>query len=126
MLSALLLMTAAAPVAATPAPPAPSTEIAVIRKRLATWRGSMKKKGDHFVCKTRKTSGDAALDAIRCDAMRYCAQQVDGRMQAVLSASLPKADRQSRMDAVAQSMKPCMETYEDASVAKLARERAGV
>lgn len=127
MLSAFLLMTAAAPQAAATTVPAPvSSEIAVIRKRLTTWRGTTKKKGNAFFCKTRKSSGDKVLDGIRCDAQRYCMAQIDGSVQAVAALDLSRSARDARIDALAKTMTPCLETYEDARVAKLARERAGV
>ena len=126
MISAVFLLQAV-PVATEAAPPPEvAAQIEVIGRRLDTWKGSMKRRKDgQFACKITASSGDAEIDAIRCNAMRYCGAQVDARIQAVAGLKLAKAERNRRINALAQEMQPCMADYEDATVTRLAWERAG-
>ncbi|QWC56763.1 hypothetical protein F7D01_06340 [Erythrobacter sp. 3-20A1M] len=120
VLAAILL--AQAP-AAVPAPTQP-TEITVIGKKLANWKGGVFKRGGKLMCRTERSTGDAQLDAIRCGAMLACVRPVEGQIDAIMGSDLNKATKRKRFDALLDSTKPCLESYEDAAVAKMLARRA--
>jgi hypothetical protein len=129
VLSALSLIAVQAPAPAltdTPASSAPvSEEIVVMGKALRNWKGQVRKRGDAFTCRITQSSGDAELDDIRCNAHRWCAQRVDGDIQALGQLKLEKAALNARINALAQRIGPCVTQYETLSLEHLARERAG-
>lgn len=116
MFTALLLTTQAAPL-----PPAVADEIVVLGRRLATWRGRLQIRDGVVRCQTSTSSGDARLDALRCDAMRWCAARSDADMQA--TEGLPRAERRTRIAAVETRLASCGVDYEQRSLEHLARER---
>lgn len=121
---AAILFAAAAP-AATPPPPEVAQAIVVTRRKLKTWKGGVSKVGGKMVCKTRKSSGDKALDAIRCGAMLTCFKTAEPRIDTLMSSKLPAREKKLTLERIGTELVPCIEDYEDAAVLRLAREKAG-
>ena len=124
---ALLLVLVAGAAHAQPAPEAPSAlerETAAIGEKLKAWKGSVAKADGRLVCRTREGTGDRKLDAIRCGAMLTCVRPLEGQIDELLAADMPEGAKRRAFDRLLVSAKPCMDTYQDAAVARLAAERA--
>ena len=106
-------------------PPAVVEEIRVLAERLGNSVVSLERDGGAFTCEVEVSTGDDALDAIRCNAYRYCAMQVDADIQALAALDLSRREQNVRVNELAQSVGPCSEDYEDAVLTRMAWERAG-
>ncbi len=106
-------------------PPAVAEEIRVLAERMDAFRGRVRRADGAFACDIDESTGDAALDDIRCNALRYCAMQVDADVQALAALDLPRRERDARIGELAQTVGPCAEDYEDAVLTRMAWERAG-
>ena len=110
--------------AASVAGPGPDSEIVVIANKLKTWRGNLRQVDGELVCRTRKSTGDGAVDAIGCDAMVACYAPLRPQMDAIAASDLRSAEKRRRMEAATQSALPCLETYHDSAIERLAAQRA--
>lgn len=121
MLLAFLL--AAEP--ATAAMP-PENEIVVLAHKLQAWRGKLGAGRDGAMsCKTTKSTGDRAVDAIGCQALQTCLGPLQHELAAIAGADAPKDERRRRLDALAQAQLPCMERSHDEGLRALLARRAG-
>jgi hypothetical protein len=105
-------------------PEAPPAEIVVIGTRLKAWRGSFRSHGGRISCRTTKSTGDAAIDAIGCDSMVACLDPVAVQFDALAEATRDKAERARRLDALLQTRVPCLNETRQAGIARLAAERS--
>jgi len=117
---AVALVLAAAPVGA----PDQGSEIVVIARKLKAWRGNLRQVDGELACRTRKSTGDGAIDAIGCDAMLACYAPLRPQLDAIAASDLRGAEKRRRMDAAAQSALPCLEAYHDSAIERLAAQRA--
>jgi len=118
-----VLFLAAAPAMAPPSPEV-ANEIRVIGRRMKRWRGRVIKKDGELVCRTRTSTGDKEIDAIRCGSMLACIGPIEGQIDAVAGSALPTAERNRRISELTTSATPCMDDYHDRAVAGLAAQRA--
>ena len=129
MISALTFaMFAQAAAAELPVPQGPPTEavaeqITVIGKRLKTWKGGVYKKDGKLTCRITQSSGDKDVDMVRCGAMLRCYAPKAEELDAIAASDAPKADRNRKMQAVAEATIPCVEEASEAGVRMLAEER---
>lgn len=121
----LLALLAAASAAPPPPSPEVAREIVVIGRQLKTWKGGVSKVGGRMICKTRLSSGDKALDAIRCGAMLSCLTPLEPRIDTLMGSDLPQAEKRRGFQKILTGIEPCLQTYADAAAARLAEERAG-
>lgn len=124
---ATLLALAGAAQAQAPAAPATGAvarEIVVIGQKLRTWQGGVTKEQGRLVCRTRKSSGDPRLDAIRCGAMLTCTRPIEAKIDRLMSSDASRTAKRDGFAALLASAKPCLEAYEAEAVARLAAERA--
>ena len=84
----------------------------------------LRKQDGELACRTRRSTGDKDIDAIRCDAMLTCMAPIEGQIDAVASSDLPTAERNRRISELSMSATPCMDDYHDRAVARLAAQRA--
>lgn len=123
MIAAALLQVAAA----TAAPvPAEASEIVVIGRRLAEWRGTWGEKKGMLACRTTRSTGDAEIDALGCRTLVACAAPKVPEFRAIAATKLPKRERNRRMTAASQAMMPCLTQTREREIAALADRRAGV
>ena len=116
---------ALAAMVAPAAPPAADAQpIVVIGKRLEAWRGRLTKARGTYRCKTLRSTGDKAIDAIGCTALATCIAPVQPAMDAIIAAKQPRADRQRRLQATLEAQMPCLTSTRDDLVRKLADARA--
>lgn len=104
-------------------PEAPPAEIVVIGTRLKDWRGTFRSRAGRITCRTTKSTGDAAIDALGCDTMVACLDPVAAQFDAVAEATKDKAERARRLDALLQTRVPCLNETRRAAIARLAAER---
>jgi hypothetical protein len=121
----LPLLLAATP-AATPPAPEVANEIVVLGRKLETrWKGHLVKTDGQLACKTKRSTGDAAIDAIGCGAMLHCTLAIEPQMDALAAdRALSRRDRRRQMGTLVQTTVPCMEDYRDTAIARLAAARA--
>jgi len=130
MITALTLaLFAQAGVGDLPTPQGPPTEevaeqITVIGKRLETFKGGVYKKDGKLTCRIAQSSGDKSVDMIRCGAMLRCYAPKAEELDTIAASNAPKAERNRKMQAVAEATLPCVEEASDAGVRMLAEERA--
>ena len=120
-----LLALLAAATAVVPPPPEVAQEIVVIGRKMKIWKGGVSKVGGQMVCKTTKSSGDKPVDAINCGAMLSCLRPLEPRIDALMASSLKTSEKRRGFNAILAGIEPCVQTYADAAVERLARERAG-
>ena len=134
LLASLLLAQAAAasPAALPPlptfdAPPseAVAEEIVVIGRRMEEWKGGLASKDGRLTCLTRKSSGDADVDAIRCGAMLRCFAPEQAEFARLAALDIPRKERDAKMQAHAETLVPCMDAAHEAGMRYLAESRAG-
>ena len=125
ILFAPLLLAAQAATPPADPPAAVTSEIRVMAERLGHWRGRLDRRRGQFRCEIEQSSGDPALDEVRCNALRYCAMQIDSEVQALAGLDLSRSERDRRIGELTQGMAPCGEAYEDAVLTRIAWERAG-
>ena len=129
-LAILLAFAGASAQAQTPPPPAPAApdlveqQIVVIGEKLKGRKGSVAKAEGRLVCRTRTSTGDRKLDAIRCGAMLTCVRPLEPQVDELMASDRSSDDKRRAFDRLLVPAKPCMESYEDAAVARLAAERA--
>lgn len=121
VLVATLALAAAQPVAEPPV----ENEITVIAKKLRSWRGRWKFSGDAVTCKTKRSTGDKAIDAIGCDAMVQCIAPIAPQFDAIENSKLPKDEKNRRANALLQEARigECVSAKRDAGIAALAQHR---
>jgi hypothetical protein len=117
---AVALLLAAAPAAV----PDPGSEIVVIARKLKTWRGNLQQVDGKLVCRTRRSTGDTAIDAIGCDGMLACYAPLQPQLDAIAASNLRRAEKNRRMETAARSAIPCLDTYHDGAIDRLAAQRA--
>ncbi len=119
-----LALLAAAP-ALPVAPPATdvSREIVVIAKQMRGWKGGVSKVNGRMVCRTSQSSGDKALDAIRCGAMLTCMKPLEPRIDALMGSDRSRREKRDGFDAMAKGIEPCLTAYEADAVSRLAATR---
>ena len=98
-------------------------EIIVIGDRLRRWTGKYEGRGTRMKCSTRKSTGDAEIDAIGCAAFQTCADRLQPRILATDAKGLSKAMRKQMKDAVKTELAACVQGQRDQMVAALADRR---
>jgi hypothetical protein len=121
VLIASLALAATQPVAELPV----ENEIEVVGKRLRNWSGSWKLRKGALVCKTRRSTGDKAIDAIGCDAIRACLTPHIAKWQAINDADVPREEAQRQFDALMRNngVYDCIFAEREARIASLVVER---
>ena len=113
------------PVAAPVEEPLADNEILVIGRKLQDWRGTWRLKEGAVTCKTRRSTGDKAIDAIGCDAMVQCIAPIAPKFAAIEDAKLPKAEAQQQANLLLESAKigECVFARREAGISALAAAR---
>jgi len=117
------LLLATAPVAA-PADPAVEQDILVIGRKLETWTAKYSVRGSRMRCRTKKSSGDAEIDAIGCTAFRECTVQHLPRLTASDDRALERRVRLDMKAAIKRDLAACTRSRLDELIADLAERRS--
>ncbi|TAD73246.1 MAG: hypothetical protein EAY70_12455 [Sphingomonadales bacterium] len=122
---AVLLAPLALAAAASVAVPPVDNEIEVIGNRLRSWRGKWKLRDGAVTCKTTRSTGDKAIDALGCDAMVECIAPVAPQFTALDEAKLKRAEAEQRANALLEAAKigECIAARRNDGIAALAAAR---
>lgn len=124
MMSALLISLALAAVQPV-AEPAVDNEIVVIGNKLRDWRGNWRMRKGVLSCKTTRSTGDKAIDALGCDAMVACIAPIAPQIDAIDVKKVGKDAAQRQVNGLFESTRvyDCMFTRREAGIAALAAIR---
>ena len=124
--SLLLALAQAGEPAAQSAPSeaAVADEIVVIGKKMDMWRGGIFKRDGQLTCRTEKSSGDLAIDAVHCGAMVKCYAPHVEELDRIAAKDAPRSQRNAEMQAIGEAAKPCLEDAKAEAVRRLAEFRA--
>ncbi len=128
-LAIALMLAPSGALAAQDAAPAPQTEveeqIVVIGERMHAWNGGLAKVDGKLTCRTKTSSGDEMVDAIRCGAMLTCMGELAPQIDEVMASDIVRKEKQAQVEAIAEGAVPCMDAYHKTAVMRLAQSRAG-
>ena len=121
----LLLAPLAAAAAEPAAEPAVANEIEVIGRRLHDWRGRWRLVGEEVTCRTMRSTGDAAIDAVGCAALTACIAPLVPELAALEASGLPRKEASRRLDALLRDKRvyDCVFAQRETGIAALAAER---
>ncbi|NCP14384.1 MAG: hypothetical protein GW858_09515 [Sphingomonadales bacterium] len=121
----LIVATFALAAAAPAAQPRVDNEIVVMGSKLRDWRGNMKLRKGAVSCKTKRSTGDKAIDAIGCDAMVQCFTPIVPRFAALEKSKLPKDEMNRQADALLNDagIGDCLAARREAGIAALVAAR---
>jgi len=90
------------------------------------WRGGFLADADGVTrnCRTSRSTGDAEIDALACQAALACYREMEPRFVAAIGAGGGRRAINARLDAISAEMEPCMERLHPPMVAALAERRA--
>ena len=119
--SGLQAQPAARPSAPQPAP----LDAQRAAAKLKGWKGSVARADGRLVCRTRTSTGDRRLDAIRCGAMLTCARPMQGEIDQLMASPMAAGERRLAFDRLMATARPCMDRYQDEAIARLLTEEGG-
>jgi hypothetical protein len=122
LFAALLLMTVAAEPANTSDQ---GEEIIVIGEKLKSWRGTIRTHDGQQVCKTTKSTGDKAIDAIGCGAMLACFAPEQERLDALQKSSKDAEEYRRVSEPVFEAIGACLAEKRSAGVDAFVKQRRG-
>ncbi len=108
------------------APPSSDQEIVVIGRRLQSWSGKYSIKGSKMSCRTKRSTGDRAIDAIGCSAFETCAGQLESRIRASDVSGLARDARMTMKAAIKQDLSACVSTRRTELIAELSSQRSQI
>ncbi len=123
-MSLLALLVAATPLAPVSPTPEVAQEIVVMAKKLKDWKGGVSKVGGKMICRTSKSSGDKALDAIRCGAMLSCMKPLEPHIDTLMGSKLALSEKKNRFAGMVSGVESCAAKQEAGALARLAEDRA--
>jgi hypothetical protein len=109
---------------AAPVEDARANEITVIGRKLREWRGHADFRKGKASCRTRKSSGDAAIDRIGCESTVQCFTAMQPRFDASQDKALAVDERKHRLETLNQELGQCFADKREAMIAALADARA--
>jgi hypothetical protein len=118
---ALLSLLLAAPV--EPVASAPNDPIVVMGRKLDQWVGKFEILGSHRKCRTTKSSGDAEIDGIGCQAFLICADQYQAETDASDEKGIDQPTRRVRRQIVIAHMQACIADRRKILLAQLHERR---
>lgn len=128
MIAALTLMIAqaAAPAAQAAAPSEEDVarEIVAINRTLDKWKGGIFKQDGKITCRMKVSSGDDAVDILRCGAMVGCYTPRVEELDAIAASDATTEERKEQIQAVMDEVQPCVAKAHREGVRRLATVRA--
>lgn len=119
-MSAIAALFLAAAPSALPA----ESDVIVVTRRLESWRGRLNSRpGEKAACRTTRSTGDRAIDAIGCQTLISCIAPVQPQMLEIANSHLGRDEKRVRLDALAQTRVPCLERVRDEGIAALTAQR---
>lgn len=123
MMVATLALAATQPAAELPV----ENEIVVMGNKLRDWRGNVKLRNGAVTCKTKRSTGDKAIDAIGCDAMIQCFAPIAPQFAALEGGKLTKDEMNRQADDLLKKAGTgdCLSAKREAGITALAAQRRG-
>lgn len=123
----LLLAQGAAPAAA----PAPSEEavakqVVAIGKTMDKWKGGIYKKDGKLTCRIEQSSGDQAVDLLRCGSMVGCYSPRADELDAIAASDASEEEQIASMTEISTEVAPCIAQANRVGMRRLARFRAAL
>ena len=119
-----LAMAQAGTPAVAPTDEAIAASVAEINRTLDKWKGGVYNKEGVITCRMQTSSGDQAVDLLRCTTMVKCyAPRVD-EFDTIAASEATKEERLSRMRKVMEDVQPCIEEGHREGVLRIATVRA--
>ncbi|QXT35452.1 hypothetical protein KV697_17230 [Sphingomonas sanguinis] len=120
----MILLMFAIQVAPVPAlQPEPESEVLVIGRRLEEWRSKLTSEKGRLTCVTKRSTGDAEIDAIGCTAMTDCFPKAQPAFEATRAKGLARDERKRLMTVAEQAMIACVTPRRAELVRELAIRR---
>ncbi|PZT86607.1 MAG: hypothetical protein DI637_10380 [Citromicrobium sp.] len=130
MIFAMILPLLAQAAATEPADPPSETEVAehsaTIEASLDKWKGGIYKKDGKLTCRIEQSSGDEAVDLLRCGAMVGCYSPKADRLDAIAASGDAKEEQIAQMRAISAEVQPCLAKAHEQGVRRLAVLRASL
>lgn len=125
IIAAILMLAPPQPAADTARSAAVQDEIVVIARKLKEWQGDVRLKKGVAKCRTIKSTKDAVMDKIACDAAIQCTTpELEADYAALDDAEIPEAERARLAEEFNRKASECAEAAADVRVAELAEQRA--
>jgi hypothetical protein len=125
MLPVFFMIAAQPPVVESTTVDALEDDIVVIARKMTEWRGSVQWKGDVITCKTTRSTKNATVDKLGCDALVGCTtSDVRAEIDALKDRKIPKSDRARRSQVVNLKVNECAEETAQNHINTLAQQRA--
>ena len=122
-LLSLALAQAATP-AVAPRAESVATHAAEIYRTLDKWKGGVYKKEGVITCRMKTSSGDQAVDLLRCTTMVKCYAPRVEDLDAIAASETTEEARISEMRKVMEEVQPCIEKEHREGVLRIATVRA--
>lgn len=125
-LAPLVLILAQGPAAGAPAKPVDpkvAAQVPIIAGKLQQWQGTWGAAKGKLGCKTMRSSGDAEIDRIGCEAVIACVKPVYPELKAIADGAGAEADKKKRMAAKLATLEGCMKLNRGQGIAALALKR---
>ncbi len=111
---------------AQPAAVPADSEITVLARRLNSWRGDWRLKGDTIRCKTTRSTGDRAIDAIGCKAFVACLTPRVPELKNIEASRVDQQTRNAMLLGIMESSLPCIDEARRDGIAALAQGRGAI
>lgn len=122
MLLTLLLLSSVH--SAQPAPPPQvARDIVVIGRKLQRWQSKYFVRGRQLGCQTRKSTGDAEIDAIGCAAFETCVTRLRPQIDESDRPDLDKSSRKRMKVLLKQRLSACVKEQREQLIGELAERR---
>ena len=107
----LIVAQAGAPAASSmPTEEDVARETVAINKVFDKWQGGIYKKEDgKLTCRMKESSGDQAVDLLRCGAMIGCYAPRTEELDTIAASDASAEDRKAQMQEVMDEVEPCIE-----------------
>jgi len=105
-------------------PTSRAEEIVVTARRMQVWRGRAAANERGIRCETTQSTGDADLDLIACDSLRYCMAQLTDQAAAANAKGLRRAERNARLRGLNARLAACGEEQRNLRLTDLIERRA--
>lgn len=112
---------------ATPTAEEPIPMITVIGQKLADWKGVLKSRDGVRACETTRSTGDAEIDAIGCEALEACVLPLAPQIEAIAGGDQSRRDKRRALNALneREGVADCVGAKREEGVQRLADKRAG-
>ncbi len=103
--------------------PKVAAQVPKIAEKLHQWRGGWGAADGKLACKTVKSTGDEAIDAIGCYATLTCVKPAYPELKAIADGKGTAEEKKTKMRAKLAGLQTCMTKHRGQGIAALALKR---